>query len=140
MNKAAIASFIRFVIAGGGVTLLSSAVLVLLSARMDLMVANAIVTVAGTLLATELHGRISFRSEKRGWRVHAQSALTAAGAYLVTTVAMLMLRNSVEDTAVLIDQAVYLTASGAAGLGRFLLLRMVVFAERPVRTEIVLAA
>lgn len=124
-----IASFIRFVLTGGSVTLLSSAVLVLLSARLDLLIANAIVTIGGTLLANEMHSRFSFRSDRRGVRMHAESALTAVAAYLVTTLAMLTLHRVVANPAVLLDQAVYLAASGVAGLGRFAVLRMVVFAH-----------
>lgn len=137
-----ISSFVRFVVCGGGVTLLSSGVLVLLSPSMNLVVANALVTVLGTLLATELHGRVSFKSERRGWRMHGESALTALAAYLVTTVAMLTLHQIVAHPDVLLDQGVYLVASGVAGTGRFLTLRLIVFARRarPDVRDVALAA
>ncbi|GAA3215321.1 GtrA family protein [Actinocorallia longicatena] len=141
-----IASFIRFVVCGGGVTVLSSIVLVQLEARMSLLLANALITVVGTLLANELHSRISFGSDRRGWRMHLESTATAFAAWLVTSVAMLTLHHLSAHPAVLLEQAVYLTASGVAGLGRFLTLRLVVFAKKssplepPVREEVVLAA
>lgn len=125
-----ISSFVRFVFFGGGVTLLGSWALIILSGRMDLAIANAIVSVATTILATELHGRFSFRSDRRGLSIHLQSAGTALLAYLVTTGAMLALDRFDPMAGVVISQAVYLTASGLAGLGRFLLLRLVVFASK----------
>lgn len=141
------ASFARFVFFGGGVTLLGSWALVVLSGRMDLAIANALVTVVTTILATELHGRFSFQSDRKGWSTHLQSAGTALLAYLVTTGAMLALNKFDPMAGVVISQAVYLTASGIAGLGRFLLLRLVVFASKvttPVtgqaQAEVALAA
>jgi putative flippase GtrA len=141
-----IASFIRFVFFGGGVTLLGSWALVILSGRMDLMIANAIVSIVTTILATELHGRFSFQSDRKGLSTHLQSAGTALLAYLVTTGAMLALNKFDPMAGVVISQAVYLTASGIAGLGRFLLLRLVVFASKtsPItgqaQAEVALAA
>lgn len=125
-----ISSFVRFVACGGGVTLLSSWALVLLDATMSLLVANALVTVLGTLLVNELHGRVSFKSERRGWRMHGESTLTALGAYLVTTGAMLLLHRFVAHPSSLLDQGVYIAASGVAGTCRFLVLRLVVFGRR----------
>lgn len=60
-------AFVRFVVCGGGVGLASSAAVVLLGERIPMAIANALVTVVSTVLATELHRRISFRSERRGW-------------------------------------------------------------------------
>ncbi|GAA3207553.1 GtrA family protein [Actinocorallia longicatena] len=138
-------AFGRFVAVGVGTTLLASGLLAVASARMDLVAANALITLATTLLATELHGRFSFRSEKGGWRVHAQSALTIAVAYLFTTGAMLVLRRAHPAPDVVLDQVVYLGASGLAGLARFLVLRVFVFGARPVvaaplPSEVALAA
>ncbi|MFE7327032.1 hypothetical protein ACFU8W_18920 [Streptomyces sp. NPDC057565] len=62
-----VAAFVRFVVCGGGVGLASSGVLVLLSDRIPMAVANALVTVVSTVIATELHGRVSFRSGRKGW-------------------------------------------------------------------------
>ncbi|MEO5875567.1 MAG: GtrA family protein [Streptosporangiaceae bacterium] len=141
-----ISSFIRFVCCGGGVTVLGSWALIVLSGRMDLALANALVTVVTTILATELHGRFSFRSERKGLSTHLQSAGTALMAYLVTTGAMLALDRFDPMAGVVISQAVYLAAASVAGLGRFLLLRLVVFASRTspatgqAQTEVALAA
>nr|WP_308315763.1 hypothetical protein [Streptomyces sp. ISL-100] len=142
-----IAAFVRFVVCGGGVGLASSGVLVLLHDRMPLAVANALVTVVSTLIATELHGRVSFRSERGGWGVHLQSGLTVLVSYAFTTGALLGLYAVQSAPSVLTEQAVYLSASALAGIGRFAVLRLVVFAERPVpagaalsRAAVVIAA
>lgn len=116
----------RFVFFGGGTGLASSAALVALSDHLSIAVANAVVTVVFTLLATELHSRFTFGAGRARGRVHVQSALSAAVSYLFTTGAMLALHAVQSTPGVLKEQAVYLTASGAAGIARFLFLRFVV--------------
>nr|WP_240509120.1 hypothetical protein [Streptomyces agglomeratus] len=125
------AAFVRFVVCGGGVGLASSGVLVLLHDRMPLAVANALVTVVSTLVATELHGRVTFRSERGGWGVHLRSGLTVLVSYAFTTGALLGLYAVQSTPSVAVQQTVYLAASALAGVGRFAVLRLVVFAERP---------
>ncbi|MEU1435621.1 hypothetical protein ABZ438_16160 [Streptomyces sp. NPDC005786] len=126
----ALAAFVRFVICGGGVGVASSGVLVLLHDRIPLAVANAVVTVVSTVIATELHSRVSFRSDRRGWGVHLQSGLTVAVSYAFTTGALLCLYAVRSEPSALVQQGVYLSASAIAGAGRFALLRVVVFGER----------
>ncbi|WP_407561925.1 hypothetical protein [Streptomyces sp. 184] len=128
-SRPAVAAFARFVLCGGGVGLASSGALVLLDGAMPMMVANALITVVSTLLATELHGRVSFRSGRGGWRVHLQCALTVAVSYAFTTAALLALHALRQDPSVATEQAVYLSASALAGIGRFAVLRAVVFAD-----------
>lgn len=134
-RRGPIAAFVRFVICGGGVSLLSSGVLLALTGRVPFAVANAAVTVASTILATELHHRFTFGTGKgpAGWRVHAQSALTLALAYAVTTTAVLALPAAHPHPSALLTQAVYLTASALTGTARFLTLRLLVFTHRPTR-------
>lgn len=126
-----VAAFLRFVLCGGGVTLLGSGALLLVGDRVPLAAANAVVAVATTVLATELHGRITFRRGRADWRDHAAGGLTVLLSYLFTTGALLAFAALHPSAGALLRQAVYLTASGAAGLARFLLLRCVVFARRP---------
>lgn len=125
-----VAAFTRFVVCGGGVGVASSGVLVLLHGRLPLAVANALVTVVSTVIATELHSRVSFRSGRRGWGVHLQSGLTVAVSYAFTTGALFCLYAVRSDPSALVQQSVYLSASALAGIGRFALLRVVVFGER----------
>ncbi|WP_232838390.1 GtrA domain-containing protein [Streptomyces geranii] len=123
------ASFARFVLCGGGVGLLSSGAVALLAAAMPWALANALITVASTILCTELHARFTFGAGKRaGWRQHWQSAGSATAAYVVTCVAMFVLHLVQSSPGMLTEQIVYLSASGLAGIGRFLVLRVFVFA------------
>ncbi|MER6235702.1 GtrA family protein [Streptomyces clavifer] len=122
-----IGAFVRFVVCGGGVGLVSGGVLVLLSERIPLVVANALVTVVSTVIATELHSRISFRSDRRGWRIHLQSGMTVGVSYAFTTGALLLLHAVETSPSLMVEQTVYLSASAVAGVGRFALLRFAVF-------------
>jgi putative flippase GtrA len=90
--------------------------------------ANALITAVSTLLATELHARFTFGAGGRAtWRQHAQSAGSAAAAYAVTCVAMLVLQQMVAAPGAVLEQVVYLSASALAGVARFTVLRLVVF-------------
>ncbi|MEV0483473.1 GtrA family protein [Streptomyces sp. NPDC050508] len=131
-----LASFARFVALGGGVGLLSSGAVALLAEQLPWAVANALITVASTLLCTELHARFTFGSGRpAGWRGHWQSAGSAAAAYAVTCAAMFVLHLVQSSPGMLTEQIVYLGASGLAGLARFLLLRLYVFATGRDRTK-----
>ncbi|GLH99387.1 GtrA family protein [Phytohabitans aurantiacus] len=129
-GRGAIASFARFVIFGGGLGLASSAAVPLLAALMPWAVANALITVASTVLGTELHARFTFGTGRfAGWRQHIQSASSAGAAYLVTSAAILILHVVQPAAGTLREQVVYIAASGLAGIGRFLVLRLFVFAR-----------
>ncbi|NUK10836.1 hypothetical protein HRW23_34200 [Streptomyces lunaelactis] len=131
-----IAAFARFVVCGGGVGIASSVGVALLAARMPWAVANLLVTIASTVLASELHARFTFGAGQRcGLRRHLQSAGTAAAAYAVTSGAMLVLHMVQTAPGVLCEQVVYLSAAGLAGIGRFVVLRLFVFGSRPQRPK-----
>ncbi|MFJ6085445.1 GtrA family protein [Streptomyces sp. NPDC092369] len=136
------ASFVRFVVCGGGVGVLSSAAVPLLALLMPWALSNAVITIASTILCTELHALFTFGTGKRaGWREHWQSAGSAAVAYAVTSTAVLVLHTVQSTPSLLTEQTVYLTASGLAGLGRFLVLRLFVFTTesrkpRPTTTAV----
>ncbi|MCT9075936.1 GtrA family protein [Streptomyces fulvoviolaceus] len=124
-----LASFARFVLCGGGIGVLSSFAISPLAGLMPWAVANAVITVASTLLCTELHSRFTFGTGQRaGWRQHWQSAGSATAAYVVTCLAMFLLHAVQSSPGTLTEQIVYLGASGLAGIGRFLVLRVFVFA------------
>ncbi|MFE9367544.1 hypothetical protein ACFYNN_33280 [Streptomyces sp. NPDC006978] len=84
-----------------------------------------------TVIATELHSRISFRSDRGGWRIHLRSGLTVVVSYAFTTGALLVLHAVQSAPSAVVEQTVYLSASAAAGVGRFVLLRAVVFTPPP---------
>ncbi|MFJ5775185.1 hypothetical protein [Streptomyces sp. NPDC093094] len=126
-----VASFVRFVILGGGVGVLCSFVVPMLATALPWAAANALVTVASTVLCTELHARHTFAEGRRaGWREHLQSGGSAGVAYLATCAATGILHLVQPSPGMLTQQAVYLGASALAGTGRFLVLRLYVFTAR----------
>ncbi|UGQ15698.1 hypothetical protein LO772_19050 [Yinghuangia sp. ASG 101] len=122
-----VSSFVRFMACGGGTGVAAGAAVAHMSDTVPVALANAVVTVVATLLTNELHSRVTFRRGRAGWRVHVQSSGTAVASYLFTTTAMLVLDALAEDPGAFTEQATYLAASAAAGVGRFAALRMVVF-------------
>lgn len=71
----AFTAFARFVLCGGAVGLASSFAVAALAARIPWILANALITVLSTLLATELHARFTFGAGNRATRrQHTQSA------------------------------------------------------------------
>ncbi|MDH6437523.1 putative flippase GtrA [Streptomyces sp. SAI-144] len=133
---AAFTAFARFVLFGGGVGITSSFAVAALASWIPWVLANAVITVVSTLLATELHARFTFGAGGRAtWRQHAQSAGSAAAAYAVTSVAMLVLQQLVAAPGAVLEQVVYLSASALAGVARFVVLRFVVFARNRSQAE-----
>ena len=124
------ASFVRFVVCGGGIGVLSSGAVALLAGTMPWAVANAVITVASTVLCTELHALFTFGTGKRaGWRQHWQSAGSATARLRGDLRSRCSILHLVQSSpGMLTEQIVYLSASGLAGIGRFLVLRLFVFA------------
>jgi hypothetical protein len=129
-----LAAFARFVLFGGGVGVASSAAVAELAGLMPWAAANALITVASTALGTELHARFTFGTGHAGWRQHWQSAGSAAAAFAVTSAAVLVLHLVQPSAGALYEQVAYLGAAGLAGIGRFLVLRLFVFATGRTRT------
>ncbi|MFG3296794.1 hypothetical protein ACGF3G_49475 [Streptomyces sp. NPDC048179] len=109
----------------------------LLAGAMPWTLANAVITVASTVLCTELHARFTFGTGKRaGWHEHWRSVGSVAVAYAVTCAVMFLLHLLQASPGTLTEQIVYLGASALAGLGRFLFLRLYIFVtgHRPPAT------
>ncbi|MGQ4344031.1 hypothetical protein [Streptomyces sp. SAS_275] len=135
----AFTAFARFTFLGGTVGLASSLAVATLATQLPWGLANALITVLSTLLATELHARFSFGAGTRATgRQHLQSAGSAAAAFALTCTATFVLHQLVATPGAMLEQSVYLTASACAGLARFAVLRLVVFA-RCHRTQAVAA-
>lgn len=124
------AVFIRFAGLGCGVTLAASAALVLLSQWIPWMAANVLTTVVSTVAATELHARVSFGHGRPGLDGHLKSAATMAAGWLVTSAAVGALAALRPGAGLVLQQTVYLSATALVGLGRYLVLRLSVFAQR----------
>lgn len=137
----ALSAFTRFVLCGGGVGIASSFAVAALASWIPWILANALITVGSTLLATELHARFTFGTGGRATlRQHAQSAGSAAAAYVVTCVAMLVLQRLVAAPGAVLEQVVYLSASALAGAARFAVLRLVVFARNRSQAPVAVRA
>ncbi|MFD5255800.1 hypothetical protein ACFWM5_23560 [Streptomyces bobili] len=131
----AVTAFARFALLGGGVGITSGFAVAALAAWIPWVLANALITVASTLLATELHARFTFGVGRPATRrQHAQSAGSAAAAYTLTCLAMLVLQQLVAAPGAMLQQAVYLSASALAGVARFAVLRLAVFTHNRPRT------
>lgn len=131
----AFGAFARFVFCGGGVGLASSFAVAALASWIPWGLANALITAVSTLLATELHARFTFGAGGHAtWRQHVQSAGSAAAAFSVTCMAMLVLQHLVAAPGAVLEQVVYLSASALAGVARFAVLRLVVFARNRSQT------
>ncbi|MFJ5731700.1 GtrA domain-containing protein [Streptomyces paradoxus] len=124
------AAFLRFAGLGCGVTLAASATLVLLSQWIPWPVANVLTTVVSTVAATELHARVSFGHGRPGLPGHLKSAATMLAGWLVTTVAVGALAALRPGAGLVLQQTVYLSATALVGIGRYLVLRLSVFAPR----------
>ncbi|MFD3941229.1 GtrA family protein [Streptomyces sp. NPDC058579] len=135
-SPGAFVAFVRFVLCGGGVGVASSFGVAALASWVPWALANALVAVVSTLLATELHARFTFGAGQRATRrQHLQSAGSAVAAYAMTCVAMFVLQLLVAAPSAVLQQVVYLSASALAGVARFVVLRLVVFArKRSART------
>ncbi|MER7929789.1 hypothetical protein ABTY96_42790 [Streptomyces sp. NPDC096057] len=123
------AAFGRFAGLGSGVTLAASVALVLLSQWIPWMAANALTTVASTLVATELHARVSFGHGRPGLAGHLKSAATIAAGWLITSAAVGALAALRPGAGLVLQQTVYLSATALVGTGRYLVLRLAVFTE-----------
>ncbi|MFG3149146.1 hypothetical protein [Streptomyces sp. M41(2017)] len=126
----AVTAFARFTLLGGTVGLASSLTVAALATQIPWGLANALVTALSTLLATDLHARFSFGAGTRATgRQHLQSAGSAAAAFALTCTATFVLHQLTATPGAMLEQSVYLTASALAGLARFTVLRLVVFAR-----------
>ncbi|MFI7005239.1 GtrA family protein [Streptomyces sp. NPDC050145] len=131
----AVVAFARFTLCGGGIGVASSFAVAALASWIPWVLANALITVVSTLLATELHARFTFGAGGHAtWRQHAQAAGSAGAAYVLTCLAMVVLHQLAPDASTFTEQGVYLTASALAGTARFAVLRLVVFARNRART------
>ncbi|MQY13650.1 hypothetical protein SRB5_38000 [Streptomyces sp. RB5] len=135
------AAFARFVGLGGGVTLVSSAALAVLGGWLPFAAANALIALVSTAATTELHARLTFGHGRPDLRQHLQSGAGCGIGWLATTAAVAALHALRADAGVVLEQTVYLSATGLVGLGRYVFLRLAVFTEhRPAAGPVALNA
>src|SRR3954447_11418935 len=116
----AIAQFGRFMIVGGVASLLYGLVFLPLSG-LGYLLANLAGSVASTLLANELHRRLTFRAEDRVSWLSAQ--VEAGGVALVgllaTTAALAWVHSSADSVPAGLEITLVAAVTGAIGLVRF---------------------
>lgn len=121
-----LAQFARFVLVGGSTTLVYALLFITLE-TFGYLVAHLIATVASTVLANEMHRRLTFHAEDRvGWFTAQWEASTVAALGLLATSATLGWVNTTaagDDVALQITAVVTVTAF--IGLMRFIALRWI---------------
>jgi putative flippase GtrA len=127
------AQFARFVLVGG----LSSAVYALLFVLLDGVgdqPANTAGSVLSSMVANELHRRLTFRAGDRvgWWAAQWQGGGVALVGIVATSLALAWLDGVTGATGVVADLALVALVTGAIGLARFVALRWL-FADRSGR-------
>jgi putative flippase GtrA len=122
----ALAQFARFVLVGGASTAVYGLLFVTLP-RLEDLPAHVIATIASSILANEMHRRLTFRAEDR---VNWLSAQVEAGGVtllglLATSVALGRLNSAVDSTHAVLQISVVAVVTAAIGLMRFVALRWI---------------
>ena len=120
------AQFVRFVLVGGSANVVYAAVFLLLG-RLGDQAANVVAVAASTVLANELHRRLTFRAADRaGWATAQWTGGGLALVGLVTSGLTLAALDAWTDSAgPLVSVLAVVAVSGAVGLARFAGLRWV---------------
>lgn len=129
-----LAQFARFLLVGGSTTLVYALLFIPLQG-MGYLAAHLIATVASTVLANEMHRRLTFHAEDRvGWFTAQWEASTVAAIGLVATSATLGWVNSTAAEApVWLQITAVVTVTAIIGLLRFIALRWIF--RRPALSE-----
>ena len=122
----AAAQFGRFVIVGGAATLVYGVVFLTLSG-LGYLPAHLAATVASTVLANEMHRRLTFRAEDRVSWLSAQieAGGVAVVGLLATTAALSWVHSSADSVPAGLQIALVTAVTGAIGLVRFIALRWI---------------
>jgi putative flippase GtrA len=119
------AQFARFVLVGGGSSLVYALLFAVLAAPVGSVAANVVSSAVSSVLANELHRRLTFRAGERIDWLTAQwegGALAAAG-IVATSVALGWLTSVVGPTDVVVQLLLVGAVTGAIGMLRFVALR-----------------
>ena len=118
------AALARFALAGGTATLVQSALFLLAGGGQT---ANLLATAAATVLANELHRRVTFHAGGRTpwWRAQWTGGGVAVVGLAATSTVLLLWESWVPDAPDLAALAVLVGVTTTVGLVRFLVLRRV---------------
>ena len=122
----AVAQFGRFVIVGGAATLVYGLVFLTLSG-LGYLPAHLAGTAASTVLANEMHRRLTFRADDRVSWLSAQieAGGVAVVGLLATTAALGWVHSSADTVPAGVQIALVTAVTGAIGLVRFVTLRWI---------------
>ncbi|WNV75304.1 GtrA family protein [Geodermatophilus sp. DSM 44513] len=129
-----VAQFARFVLVGGSTTLVYAALFVALEG-FGYLPAHVVATAASTVLANEMHRRLTFHAGERVTWLTAQleaGGVTVIG-LLLSSAALGVLDSLAPDAGVVTQVALVVTVTGLVGLMRFIALRWL-FRPRSVTT------
>ncbi|SNT03530.1 Putative flippase GtrA (transmembrane translocase of bactoprenol-linked glucose) [Geodermatophilus pulveris] len=119
-----LAQFTRFVLVGGSTTLVYAALFVALEG-FGYLPAHVVATATSTVLANEMHRRLTFHAGERVTWLTAQleaGGVTVVGLLLSST-ALGVLDSLAPDASVVTQVALVVTVTGLVGLMRFIALR-----------------
>lgn len=121
-----LAQFTRFLLVGGSTTLVY-ALLFIPFQTLGYLVAHLIATVASTVLANEMHRRLTFHAEDRvGWFTAQWEASTVAALGLVATSATLgWINTTAAEDQIWLQITAVVTVTAIIGLLRFIALRWI---------------
>ena len=121
-----LAQFTRFLLVGGSTTLVY-ALLFIPFRGLGYLVAHLVATVASTVLANEMHRRLTFHAEDRvGWFTAQWEASTVAALGLVATSATLgWINTTAAEDQVWLQITAVVTVTAIIGLLRFIALRWI---------------
>ena len=116
--------FARFVLVGASTTVVYAALFTTLE-WLGYLTAHVVATAASTVLANEMHRRLTFRA---GERVHWLTAQLEAGGVtviglLLSSAALGVLDSFAADASVVAQASLVVTVTGLVGLTRFVALR-----------------
>jgi putative flippase GtrA len=129
-----LAQFTRFLLVGGSTTLVYALLFIPLR-ELGYLVAHLVATVASTVLANEMHRRLTFHAEDRvGWFTAQWEASTVAAIGLVATSATLgWIDTTAAEDQVWLQITAVVTVTAIIGLLRFIALRWIF--RRPALSE-----
>lgn len=121
-----LAQFTRFLLVGGSTTLVYALLFIPLQG-LGYLAAHLIATVASTVLANEMHRRLTFHAEDRvGWFTAQWEASTVAALGLVATSATLgWVNTTAAEDQVWLQITAVVTVTAIIGLLRFIALRWI---------------
>ncbi len=121
-----LAQFARFVLVGGSTTLVYALLFIPLQG-LGYLAAHVIATVVSTVLANEMHRRLTFRAEDRvGWfTAQWEAGGVAAVGLLATSVTLGWLDTATAEDDVALQITAVVTVTAIIGLLRFIALRWI---------------